>query len=202
MLYARKSSRSPCGARSRDEVTFVKLHQFSARETGTEIAASFQRFKRDGSVQGGGILRTGNPAANCMHTPDRSIRERGRSQDEVTLLHPPFASSSRPRETFAAITQLKLEATLLSVLSLKKKRERQKEGERLKIYLWRLIKRRLREADRGMKRLEKTCQRLGGRLMNFNRNRARARARLLFSRSSSCAFGRNHGLKYTGKHMI
>lgn len=55
---------------------------------GTGIAASFQRFKRDGKAQGGGILRTGNPAANCMHTPDRSIHERGRSQDEVTLLHP------------------------------------------------------------------------------------------------------------------
>lgn len=86
---------------------------------GTGIAASFQRFKRDGKAQGGGILRTGNPAANCMHTPDRSIHERGRSQDEVTLLHPRLPLHPT-RESFAAITQLKLEGTLLSVLSLKK----------------------------------------------------------------------------------
>lgn len=66
----------------------VKLHQFSARETGQESPRAFKGLNETGDAQGGGILRTGNPAANCMHTPDRSIHERGRSQDEVTLLHP------------------------------------------------------------------------------------------------------------------
>lgn len=66
----------------------MKLHQFSTRETGQESPRAFKGLNETGTVQGGGILRTGNPAANCMHTPDRSIHERGRSQDEVTLLHP------------------------------------------------------------------------------------------------------------------
>lgn len=66
----------------------AKLHQFPANGMGQKSPRAFKGLNETGIVQGGGILRTGNPAANCMHTPDRSIHERGRSQDEVTLLHP------------------------------------------------------------------------------------------------------------------
>jgi len=99
----------------------VKLHQFSTRETGQEIAASFQRFKRDGDVQGGGILRTGNPAANCMHTPDRSIRERGRSQDEVTLLHPRLPLHPTARN-FRGDNAVKIGSYFIVSIIIKKKK--------------------------------------------------------------------------------
>jgi len=90
---------------------------------GTGIAASFQRFKRDGDVQGGGILRTGNPAANCMHTPDRSIRERGRSQDEVTLLHPRLPLHPTARN-FRGDNAVKIGSYFIVSIIIKKKNKR------------------------------------------------------------------------------
>jgi len=81
---------------------------------GQKSPRAFQRFKRDGGVQG-----------------EEGFYEREILQQTVCTLPPP---SSRRRETFAVITQLKLEATraLLSVLSSKKEKEEKKERKKEK----------------------------------------------------------------------
>lgn len=90
----------------------------------TGIAASFQRFKRDGGVQGeeGFYEREILQQTVCTHLTDQYT-----SEDVARTKLPcyiPVRLFIPLRETFAAITQLKFEVTLFSVLSSERKEDK------------------------------------------------------------------------------
>jgi len=98
----------------------VKLHQFSARETEQESPRAFKGLNETGTFKEEGFYeREILQQTVCTHLTDQYA-----SEDVARTKLPcyiPVCHFIPPRETFAAITQLKFEATLLSVLSLKKK---------------------------------------------------------------------------------
>lgn len=93
----------------------VKLHQFSARETGQKSPRAFkglnETFKEEGFYEREILQQT-----VCTHLTDQYTSE-DVARTKLPCYIPVYLFIPVARKTFAAITQLKLEATLLSILS-------------------------------------------------------------------------------------
>lgn len=60
-----------------------------------------------------------------MHTPDRSIHERGRSQDEVTLLHPRLPLHPRYTRNFSGDNAVKIGSYFIVDIIIKKSKKKE-----------------------------------------------------------------------------
>ncbi|TGZ35058.1 hypothetical protein DBV15_08989 [Temnothorax longispinosus] len=98
----------------------VKLHQFSARKTGQESPRAFKGLNETGTFKEEGFYeREILQQTVCTHLTDQYTSE-DVARTKLPCYIPVCLFIPHRAKTFAAITQLKLEATLLSGLSLKK----------------------------------------------------------------------------------